>query len=91
MEPDKQANFLTKLWAAKEALRKASFLDSLPGFLELELIEIAGKKAYKETDLRQFVFKWNKPAGSAHEICSVAVTHIEDYALAFTVRDFTVD
>jgi len=88
---DNQAIPLTKLWAAKEALRKASLLDSLPGFLELELIEITEEPVYKKTDLRRFVFKWKKPAGSIHEICSVAVTHIENYALAFTVRHFTAD
>ena len=31
---------LTKLWAAKEALRKAAFAPPLPGFLEMELAEI---------------------------------------------------
>jgi len=86
VESDNQAIPLTKLWAAKETLRKASFLDSLPGFLELELIEIIADPPYKGTGLRQFVFKWEKPAGSAHEICSVAVAQIEDYALALTVR-----
>ena len=86
VEPDNQAIPLTKLWAAKETLRKASFLDSLPGFLELELIEITAEQPYKETGLSRFVFKWKKPAGSAHEICSVAVAQIKDYALALTVR-----
>ena len=37
------------------------------------------------------VFKWKNPAISDHEICNVAVTQIEDYALALTVRDDTVD
>jgi len=91
VESDNLAISLTKLWSAKEALRKASLLDSLPGFLELELIEITNESAYRETDLWRFVFKWKKPAGSVHEICSVAVSHFEDYALALTVRNYNAD
>ena len=90
-EPDKQAASLTKLWAAKEALRKASFLDSLPGFLELELIEITADPLHKNANLWCFIFKWKNPAGSTHEICRVAVSPIKDYALALTVMDDTVN
>ncbi|MFC1844912.1 4'-phosphopantetheinyl transferase superfamily protein [Thermodesulfobacteriota bacterium] len=91
VESEKQAAPLTKLWAAKEALRKASFLDSLPGFLELELIEITAAPLQKNADLWGFIFKWKNPAGSTHEICRVAVSPVEDYVLALTARDDTVD
>jgi len=91
VEHEKLATPLTKLWAAKEALRKASFLDSLPGFLELALIEITADPIQTYADLWGFIFTWRSPAGSALKICRVAVTQIEDYALALTARDDTVD
>lgn len=90
MELEKQMFPLTKLWAAKEALRKASLLDSLPGFLELELNEITTAPFQNNENIWSFIFKWRNPAGSSYEICRVAVTHIEDYALALTARDDTV-
>lgn len=90
VESEKQAAPLTKLWAAKEALRKAFSLGSLPGFLELELIEITADQLQKEAGLWGFIFNWKNPAGSAYEKCRVAVTHKEDYALALTARSDTV-
>ncbi len=90
VESEKQAAPLTKLWAAKEALRKASSLGSLPGFLELELIEITADQLQKEAGLWGFIFNWKNPAGSVYEKCRVAVTHKEDYALALTARSDTV-
>lgn len=91
VEPEEQAVPLTKLWAAKEALRKASFLDSLPGFLELKLIEITAAPLQKNAGLWGFIFNCKNPAGSTHDICRVAVSPIEDYVLALTVRDDTVN
>lgn len=91
VESEKQAAPLTKLWAAKEALRKAFSLSSLPGFLELELIEITADQLQKEAGLWGFIFNWKNPAGSAYEKCRVAVTHKEDYALALTARSDTLD
>jgi phosphopantetheinyl transferase len=89
--PEQQAAPLTKLWAAKEALRKASNLSSLPGFLELQLIEIKTDTLQKESGPWGFIFNWQTPAGLAHKKCTVAVTCIEeDYALALTVRGDTV-
>ena len=88
MESEKQAAPLTKLWAAKEALRKASSLGSLPGFLELELIEITADQLQKEAGLWGFIFNWKNPAGSAYEKCRVAVAHKEDYALALTAHEY---
>ena len=82
-----QAAPLTKLWAAKEALRKASSMSSLPGFLELELIEITAAPQQKESGPWGFIFNWKNSAGLTHKKCTVAVTHIEDYALALTARE----
>ena len=90
VESEKKAVPLTKLWSAKEALRKAYSLGSLPGFLELELIEITADQLQKKADLWGFIFNWKNPAGSAYEKCRVAVTHKEDYALALTARDDNV-
>jgi phosphopantetheinyl transferase (holo-ACP synthase) len=88
-EPELQAASLTKLWAAKEALRKASAVSSLPGFLELELIEITSDPLQKKSGPWGFNFNWKSPVGHTHEKYRVAVTHLEDYALALTARDDT--
>ena len=90
IEPEKQADHLTKLWAAKETLRKASFLTSLPGFLELELIKITADPLQKESGPWCFIFSWKNQVEPAYKNCRVAVTHIEDYALALTARGDTV-
>jgi len=90
VEPEKQAAPLTKLWAAKEALRKVSAMNSLPGFLELELIEITTAPLQKESGPWGFIFNWKNSAGLTHKKCTVAVTHIEDYALALTARGDTL-
>ncbi|MBW2466694.1 MAG: 4'-phosphopantetheinyl transferase superfamily protein [Deltaproteobacteria bacterium] len=85
--PDREAVVLAKLWAAKEALRKASCLSSLPGFMELQLIEI---NINSESDFSVFVFSWLNPARGAPGQIRAAVTLSGDYALALTVRDDTV-
>jgi phosphopantetheinyl transferase (holo-ACP synthase) len=90
VEPEKQAPPLTKLWAAKEALRKASSMSSLPGFLELELIEITADTLQKKTGPWSFIFDWKNSDGLTYKKCRVAVTHIEDYALALTARGDTL-
>ena len=89
VEPELQAALLTKLWAAKEALRKASALSSLPGFLELELFEITSDPLQKKSGPWRFNFNWKSPVGLTHEKYRVAVTRLEDYALALTARDDT--
>jgi phosphopantetheinyl transferase (holo-ACP synthase) len=86
MEPETP---LTLLWAAKETLRKASNLDSLPGFMELQLLEITTDPSAIKSGPWCFILNW-KNAGGAKNKCTVAVTQIEDYALALTVRDDTV-
>ncbi len=84
---------LTKLWAAKEALRKVADSIPLPGFMELELREIIAGSAGKGSAILKFVFTWRhnglhgKPCT---EKSSVAVDLIADYALALTARNDTV-
>ena len=90
IDPEKQAGPLTKLWAAKEALRKASCMNSLPGFLELKLIEITATPLIKKSGFWGFVFNWKNPGGLTNKKCTVAVTQIEDYALALTAEGDTV-
>ena len=85
--PENQANYLTKLWAAKEALRKVSNKTSLPGFLELELNEITSGPLQKKSGPWVFIFTWKNPAGLTRKKYRVAISHIEDYALALTARD----
>lgn len=85
-----EAAYLTKLWAAKESLRKVSCMSSLPGFLELELIEIAAAPLPEKPGFWGFIFNWKNPADPAHKKCRVAVTHVEDYVLALTARGDTV-
>ena len=87
LEPENQANYLTKLWTAKEALRKVSNKTSLPGFLELELNEITSGPLQKKSGPWVFIFTWKNPAGLTHKKYRVAISHIEDYALALTARD----
>lgn len=90
VELEKQAASLTKLWAAKEALRKASYLRFLPGFLELELIEITADPLQEKAGPWTFIFNWKNPDGFTHKTCRVAVAQVEDYALALTAMDDTV-
>jgi len=89
--PEQQAAALTKLWAAKEALKKASSMSSLPGFLELELFEITSDPLHRKSGPWGFIFNWKNSAEITHKKCRVAVTQIEDYALALTAKGDIVD
>jgi phosphopantetheinyl transferase (holo-ACP synthase) len=80
---------LTKLWAAKEALRKVARMQTLPGFLEMELVEI--KCGAHKTTPWNFIFEINPSAGFPRKSVRVAVTRLENYALAVTVVDDTLD
>jgi len=80
-----QSAILTKLWAAKEALRKAEKGNRLPGFLELQLIEI---KEFSESDNRlfwYFFFRKKIPGREdnhkTNEYCA-ALSLVRNYALA---------
>ena len=87
---EKQDVILTKLWAAKEALRKVANTASLPGFLELELTAITENRSpgtfshWLFTFIRQDLDTNGNPVP---ENCSVAVSLIADYALALTTRN----
>jgi phosphopantetheinyl transferase len=90
---EKQSALLTRLWAAKEALRKVANRSSLPGFLELELIEINKGPPHNASTSWKFVFIWKHidTNGRPDAVkCSVAITHLGDYALALTTRNDTV-
>lgn len=90
---DKHAIFLTKLWAAKEALRKIANTASLPGFLALELTGINEAASVKGQALWNFMFimKYSEINGKqTNKKCCVAVSLIADYALALTTRNDSV-
>ena len=89
----KHSSALTKLWAAKEALRKVANMSSLPGFLELELTEILEGPSQRDPGPWKFIFIWKHidiNGNPVTEKCSVAVSLIEDYALALTTRNDTL-
>ncbi|KPK00688.1 MAG: hypothetical protein AMJ60_00055 [Desulfobacterales bacterium SG8_35] len=90
---EKQSSALTRLWAAKEALRKAANTSSLPGFLELELTEINKGSAFRLAAPWRFVFMWNHRDLNGYPVtekCYAAVSLIADYALALTARNDSV-
>ena len=75
---------LTLLWAAKEALRKAADISPVPGFLELQLMEIYAAPQ----GLWSLIFNNPDPATTN---LRVAVGRVDDYLLAVTVRSDTVE
>ena len=75
---------LTLLWAAKEALRKAADTTPVPGFLELQLMEISAASQ----GLWSLTFNYQDPASANHQ---VAVGLVDDYLLAVTVRSNTLE
>ena len=89
----KQSTLFTKLWAAKEAIRKVANLSSLPGFLELTLTEITAGSTDKASPFWHFVFLWKQEdmAGSpVAEKCDVTVSLLAEYVLALTARNDTL-
>jgi len=90
---DMQRVLLTKLWAAKEALRKTANMASLPGFLELELTEIRHGVPHSASSPWLFKFLWKQSTMTGNTVtekCAVAISLIDDYVLALTVRDDTL-
>ena len=75
---------LTLLWAAKEALRKAADISPVPGFLELQLMEIYAAPQ----GLWSLIFNNPDPATTN---LRVAVGRVDDYLLAVTVGNDTVE
>jgi phosphopantetheinyl transferase len=73
---------LTLLWAAKEALRKAADTTPVPGFLELQLMDIVASQG-----LWSLIFDSQDPKTTNHK---VAVGLVDDYLLAVTVRSDNV-
>jgi len=74
---------LTLLWAAKEALRKAADTTPVPGFLELQLMDIVASQG-----LWSLIFNTQDPKTTNHK---VAVGLVDDYLLAVTVRNDNVE
>ena len=75
---------LTLLWAAKEALRKAADTTPVPGFQELQLMEIFNASQ----GLWSLIF--NNPDPAITHL-RVAVGRVDDYLLAVTVGSDTVE
>jgi phosphopantetheinyl transferase len=75
---------LTLLWAAKEALRKAADTSPVPGFLELQLMEIYDAPQ----GLWSLIFNIPDPALTN---IAVAVGRVDDYLLAVTTGSDTVE
>ena len=91
--PANNSGVLTRLWAAKEALRKVADTRSLPGFLELELTGINEGVPCNNSNSWKYDFIWkqiNTGRRPGPEKLSVAVSCIADYALALTIRDDTL-
>ncbi len=89
----KETLYLTRLWAAKETLRKAANLNSLPGFLELELTGIDAGASNKTASPWRFIFRCRHSDMkdiTAPEKCGVVITCVADYTLALTARNDTV-
>ena len=74
---------LTLLWAAKEALRKAADTTPVPGFLELQLMDIVAPQG-----LWSLIFNILDPKTTHHK---VAAGLVDDYLLAVTVRNDNVE
>ena len=88
--PEQPATHLTKLWAAKEALRKVEKNSIMPGFLELELEKIKDIQASKDTISWRFSFtrKQNNLASNVGlKNYTVALSRIADYVLALVTTD----
>lgn len=75
---------LTLLWAAKEALRKAADTTPVPGFLELQLMEIY--TASQGLWCLVFDYQASRDTG-----LKVAVGQVDDYFLAVTFRSDTLE
>ena len=81
---------LTKLWAAKEALRKVEKNSIVPGFLELELKRIKAIPVSENTASWRFSFT-RKQSDLASDVgrknYTVALSRIADYVLALVTTD----
>jgi phosphopantetheinyl transferase len=87
-----QSSALTRLWAAKESLRKTANTRSLPGFLELELMDIRQGPSQKSHASWKYIFAWKHTGVRGKPVtekCCAAVCCFGDYALALTTRDDT--
>jgi len=88
--PANIASLLTKLWSAKEALRKVARMQTLPGFLEMKLVEINSGQRQNKTPPWHFIFTMRPSTGFTCKKVSVAVTDMENYTLAVTAMNDTL-
>jgi phosphopantetheinyl transferase len=88
--PQMSATVLTKLWAAKEALRKASNKEPLPGFLEMQLLEIQEASSHKKVTSWIFVCNVHHAGTPSNHQYRVFITVVKDYILALTARNDTL-
>jgi phosphopantetheinyl transferase len=88
--PEMKTAALTKLWAAKETLRKVSNLEPLPGFLEMELLEIHQELSQKRVPYWIFVCSLKRAGRPVNHKYGVFITLVKDYVLALTARDDNV-
>jgi phosphopantetheinyl transferase len=89
-QPQNETAALTKLWAAKEALRKASNMKVIPGFLDLKLIKIHEDLFREKAASWVFVFRLKPASRLANHRNFVLISLIKDYALALTVMEDTL-
>jgi 4'-phosphopantetheinyl transferase EntD len=78
---EKKGRGLGLIWSAKEAIKKASPLHPLPGFLELSLQKAEKKDGYQ---LEILFRKHNGKHSSIHRVFAVAY---DSYTLAFTLNE----
>ena len=88
--PEMAATMLTKLWAAKEALRKASTREPLPGFLEMRLLEIQEAPSHMAATSWIFVCNVHHGGTPANRQYRVFITVVKDYILAVTAGNDTL-
>lgn len=91
--PAEHPILLTKLWAAKETVRKAVKPRPAPGFLELELAGITAMPGVNDLICWKFILKrFNsiKKQETTQEQYSIILGQIEDYILALTCTDAIV-
>ena len=89
-QPEIETASLIKLWAAKEALRKACNKEQLPGFLDLQLINIQEESVQEGNVAWIFSLCWNCAVPEANNTYRVFITLVQDYVLALTARDDTL-
>jgi len=82
-----EANRLTLLWSAKEAIRKMVAIQPLIGFMELELVNVTGPWEGQEGLLLDFTCARHKGLMGGPGHLKVMALLDEDFAVAVTIND----